>query len=78
MEPRVITEWEERVLKRFSAENIKLMLISFLKILFYLIYLAGLGLSCGMQHLILRIGIKPRSPVLGGLEFSHWTTREVP
>ena len=62
----------------------------FLKIF---IYLAALGLSCGMWDLdlhchmqiptwsiwdlVLQPGIEPRSPALGAQHFSHWTTRVV-
>jgi len=42
------------------------------------IYLTGLGLSCGIQDLVPRPGVKSRSPALGVWSLSHWTTREVP
>ena len=41
------------------------------------IYLTVLGLSCGIQDLVPRPGIKSRSPALGVWCLSHWTTREV-
>ena len=49
------------------------------------IYLAALGLSCGMQDLscgmwdlVPRPGIEPGPPALGARSLNHWTTREVP
>ena len=36
------------------------------------------GVSCGMQDLVLWLGIKPGAPALGAWSLSHWTTREVP
>ena len=46
-----------------------------------LIYLAVLGLSCGMWDLVSWYPdseIGPRPPTLGAQNPSHWTTREVP
>ena len=40
------------------------------------IYLAALGLSCGMWDLVPWPGIRPRPPSLGVWSFSQWTTRE--
>ena len=37
-----------------------------------------LGLSCGMQDLVLLPGMEPGSPALGVRSLSHWITREVP
>ena len=42
------------------------------------IYLAALGLSCGMWDLVSWPRIEPRSPELGTRSLSHWTTREMP
>ena len=42
------------------------------------IYLAALGLSCGMWDLVPWWGIEPRPPALEAQSLSHWTTREVP
>ena len=42
------------------------------------IYLAVLGVGCGMQDLAPRPGIEPGPPALGAQSSSHWTTREVP
>ena len=41
------------------------------------IFLAMLGLNCGMWDLVPQPGIKPRPPALGAWSLSHWTTREV-
>ena len=45
-----------------------------------IIYLAVLGLSCGMQGLsvVSRPRVELRLPVLGAQSLSHWTTGEVP
>ena len=45
---------------------------------FYFIYLAVLGLSCGMWDLVPPSDLKPRACASGGQSLSHWTTREVP
>ena len=37
-----------------------------------------LGLSCGMQDLVLWLGMEPGSPALGVWNLSHWITRKVP
>ena len=42
------------------------------------IYLAALGLSCGMWDLAPWPGIEPGPPAVGAQRLSHWTTREVP
>ena len=42
------------------------------------IYLAALGLSCSMWHLVPWPGIKSGSPALGIRSLSRWTTKEVP
>ena len=42
------------------------------------IYLAVLGVSCGMQDLVPWPGIEPGSPALGAWSLNHWATREVP
>ena len=41
------------------------------------IFLTALGLSCGMQDLVLWPGMEPGSPALLEQILSHWTTREV-
>ena len=41
------------------------------------IYLAVLGLSCGMWVLVPGPGIEPRLPALRVQSLSHWTIREV-
>ena len=43
----------------------------------FIIYLAMLGLSCGMWDLVPWPGIEPESPALGAWSLSHRTTREV-
>ena len=43
-----------------------------------IVYLAVLSLSCGMQALVLRSGIKPSPTALGALSLGHWATSEVP
>ena len=40
------------------------------------IYLAVLGLSCGMRHLVPQPGIEPGPTTLGMWCLGHWTTRE--
>ena len=52
---------------------------------FFPLYLAALGLSCGMStlncdlwDLAPRPGIEFGSPALGVQSFTHWTTREAP
>ena len=42
------------------------------------IYLAVLGLSCGMWDPVPWSGVEPRPPALGARSLSHWTAREVP
>ena len=42
------------------------------------IYLAALGLSCGMWELVPRPGMVHGPSALGAWSLSHWTTREVP
>ena len=42
------------------------------------IYLAVLGLSCGMWVLVPRPGIKPTPPASGARSPCHWATREIP
>ena len=42
------------------------------------IYLAVVGLCCGMWDLIPCLGIEPEPLVLGAQNLNHWTTREVP
>ena len=46
--------------------------------LFLFIYLAALGLCCGMWDLIPQPGIEPRPPALAVWSLSHWISREVP
>ena len=46
--------------------------------LFLFIYLAALGLSCGMWGLVPWPGIEPRPPALGVQSLSHWITTKVP
>ena len=50
----------------------------FLIFVYLFIYLALLGLSCGMWGLVLCPGIEPRPPALGVQSLSHLTIREVP
>ena len=51
----------------------------FLKIfIYFFIYLATSGLSCGMWDLAPAPQIEPRPTALGTWSLSHWTTREVP
>ena len=50
----------------------------FKKYLFIFIYLAVLGLSCGMWDLFPSPEIELQSLALGAWSLSHWTTREVP
>ena len=47
-------------------------------LIFMFIYLAALGLSCGMWDLVPRPRIQPGPHVLGDWSLSLWTTREVP
>ena len=47
-------------------------------IYFYFIYLAALGLSCGLWSLVPWPGIKTGPLALGLCSLSPWTTREVP
>ena len=58
--------------------------LSFIYVLFYLVYLAVPGLTCGTLALWLQPvglvpwpGIKPGPSTLGMWRLSHWTTREV-
>ena len=44
----------------------------------HIIYLAALGLSCGMWDLVPWPGIEPGPHALGAQSLTHWTTREVP
>ena len=46
--------------------------------IFFIIYLAVPGLSCGMWDLVAPPGIEPGSPALEVWRLSPWTTREVP
>ena len=48
--------------------------------LFYsiFIYLAVLGLSCGMKELVSCTGIEPGPPALEAWHLIDWTTRQVP
>ena len=57
-----------------------LFCFSFLSFLIYIlfIYLAALGLSCGMWDLVPWPGVEPRPPALGVWSLSHWTTRGSP
>ena len=57
--------------KNFGANSLLLLL-------FIYIYLAALGLSCGMWDLVLWPGIEPGPPALGMQSLSQWITREVP
>ena len=63
---------------QLSNETTIKLNICFLKYLFLFIYLAVLGLSCGMQDLVPWPGIEPGPPVLGLWSLRHWTTREIP
>ena len=45
---------------------------------FIFIYLAVLGLSCGMWEPVPWPGIKPRPLALAVWSLNHWTTREIP
>ena len=45
---------------------------------FLFIYLAALGLSCGMWKLVPWSGIEPRLPALETKNLIYWTTRAVP
>ena len=47
-------------------------------LIFMFIYLAALGLSCGMWDLVPWPGIELGRPALGAWSLSHWTTREAP
>ena len=56
-----------------------MFLLSFLFFFKYIfIYLAVLGLSCGMWDLVPPPGIKLRPPALGMRSLSHWITRDIP
>ena len=46
-------------------------------LIYIFIYLAVLGLCCGMWDLIPCPKIEPRSPALGARSLTHWATREV-
>ena len=52
--------------------------VSFLYLKELVIYLAVLGLSCGIWDLVPWPGIKPGCPTLGVWSLNHRTTREVP
>ena len=54
------------------------MLIFLWFMLSLFIYLATLGLSCGMWALVPSPGIEPWPPVLGAWSLRHWTIREIP
>ena len=47
-------------------------------IIVYFIYLATLGLSCGMWALVLSPGIEHLPPALGAWSLRHWTIKEIP
>ena len=57
-------------------QTITIFLLSFFFLIF--IYLAVLGLSCGMWDPVPWSGVEPRPPALGARSLSHWTAREVP
>ena len=54
-----------------------LVLLAFFFFFFLIIYLAVLGLSCGMQDLVPWPGIELRPPAMEGCNLNHLTTREV-
>ena len=63
--------------KKLGSKVEAIMTVFFLKKLLF-IYLAALGLSCGMQGLVPWPRIEPRPLTLGPQSLSLWTTREVP
>ena len=68
-----------------SSDVLKVVPVPFLKFIYLFIYLAVLGLGCGMlSHscsmcdLVPQPGIELKTPAMGAWNLSHWTTREVP
>ena len=51
---------------------------NFKNVLKFFFFLAVLGLSCHMWHIVPRLGIEPRPPALDAQGLNHWTTKKVP
>ena len=51
---------------------------NFKNVLKFFFFLAVLGLSCHMWHIVPRLGIDPRPPALDAQGLNHWTTKKVP